>query len=151
MIEGLSVDSGIKLSEADRIQNAAGRTILGLFRTTSVEVARGELGWLSLSARREIRLLRYWGKLVKMDDTRLVKQIFRNCKDRTSKLKGSFCYTVQKLLGSLDLGHLWKTEMIGEPKQWEAQLRKSIKQKDKLCWLAALQDKTKLRTYRILE
>ena len=40
--------------------------------------------------------------------------------------------------------------MIGEPKQWEAQLRKSIKQKDKLCWLAALQDKTKLRTYKIL-
>ena len=53
-------------------------------------------------------------------------------------------------IGSLDLGHLWETEMIGEPKQWEAQLRKSIKQKDKLCWLAALQDKTKLRTYRIL-
>jgi len=89
VIEGLSVQSGQKLWEsmvrptleyaaevwgggnwpqADCIQNAAGRTILGLHRFSAVEVARGELGWLSMQARREIKQLKYWGKLLKMED-----------------------------------------------------------------------------------
>lgn len=171
MIEGISVESGVKLwetlirptleyaaevwsegdwTEADRIQNAAGRTLLGLYKSTSVEVARGELGWLSLRARREIRLLSYWGKLVKMDDSRLVKQIFRYCKDRTSTLRGSFCYAVRKLLMTLGLEQLWRSEQIGERKDWELRARKSIRLKDKFCWLANLHDKPKLRTYELL-
>ena len=32
------------------------------------EVARGELGWLSLKARRELKQLIYWGKVLKMDE-----------------------------------------------------------------------------------
>jgi len=126
--EGLSVDSGEKLwqtlirptleygaevwggcdwQEAEKIQNTAGRTLLGLYRTTAVEVARGELGWLSLRARREIRQLRYWGKIVKMEDSRLVKQIYKQCKDRTGGQRGSFCYSIKKLLIKFDLEHLW--------------------------------------------
>src|SRR3569833_2039404 len=77
-----------------------------------------ELGWMSLRARRDIKQLRYWGKLVKMEDSRLVKQIYKYCKDRTNAQKGSFCHSVQKLLAKLDLGHLWRTEQIGEPKDF---------------------------------
>ena len=36
--------------EADKIQNAAGRTLMRLYRSTAVEVARGELGWMTLRA-----------------------------------------------------------------------------------------------------
>src|SRR3569623_1744006 len=78
--EGLSAESGEKLwetlirttwedaaevwggedwPEADKIHNAAGRTLMGLYRSTAVEVARGELGWMSLRARRDIKQLRY--------------------------------------------------------------------------------------------
>ena len=107
-----------------------------------MEVARGELGWLSLKARREIKQLRYWGKLVKMDNSRLVKQIFRVCKDRTSSQRGSFCYSVQKLLASLNLRHLWKTELIGEPKDWDSLALACIRQKDKDCWAAEMLKKS---------
>jgi hypothetical protein len=170
--EGLSVDSGEKLWEtlirptleyaaevwggddwpdADKIQNAAGRTLLGLYRSTAVEVARGELGWLSLRARRDIKQLRYWGKLVKMEDSRLVKQIYRYCKDRTNAQKGSFCHSVQKLLAKLDLGHLWRTEQIGELKDWTSLVMASVKQSDQDLWSAEVQKKRKLRTYSLIK
>ena len=170
--EGLSVDSGEKLwqslirptleygaevwgggdwPEAEKIQNAAGRMLLGLYRATAVEVARGELGWLSLRARREIRQLRYWGKLVKMEDSRLVKQIYKQCKERTGYQKRSFCYSIQTLLNKFDLGHLWKSELIGELNDWEARIQACVRQYDQDIWASAVQMKPKLRTYKMLK
>ena len=172
VIEGLSVKSGQKLWEsmvrptleyaaevwgggnwpqADCIQNAAGRTILGLHRFSAVEVARGELGWLSMQARREIKQLKYWGKLLKMEDARLPKIVYRQCKNRTAGLKGSFCYSIKSILGNLNLGHLWISEEIGEYNDWVSVVRAAIKRKDTDLWLLAMQEKSKLRLYRTLK
>ena len=163
VIEGLSIESGQKLWEsmvrptleysaeiwgggnwpqADCIQNAAGRTILGLHRFSAVEVARGELGWLSMQARREIKQLKYWGKLLKMKDVRLPKIVYRQCKNRTARLKGSFCYSIKSILGNLNLGHLWMSEEIGEYSDWVSVVGAAIKRKDTDLWLLAMQEKS---------
>src|SRR3569623_1218074 len=81
----------------------SGRPLLGLFQSTAVEVARGELGWLSLKARRDIKQLKYWGRPAKMADFRLVKKVYTYCKDYTATQKGSFCYSVKNILGQLNL------------------------------------------------
>ena len=81
-IEGLSVDTGEKLwstmirptleygaeiwggdiwKEADQVQNRVGKTLLGLSISTPGEVARGDLGWLSLKARRDLKQLTFIG------------------------------------------------------------------------------------------
>ena len=112
VIEGLSVKTGEKLwdtmirptldyaaevwgggdwKQAEQIQNRVGRTLLGLSKNDAGEVARGELGWLSLKARRERKLLVYWAKLVLMDDSRLAKKVYLKCKKLTDSLKESFC------------------------------------------------------------
>lgn len=171
-LEGLSVRTGVKLWEtmvrptleygveiwgggnwpqADVIQNAAGKTLLGLYKTSAVEVARGELGWLSLKSRRDIKQLKYWGKLLLMDDTRLVKQIFRQCKPFTSALKGSFCYSIRTLLASLNLGHLWVSEQIVSWKDWVGLVTTTVKQKDTELWLKAIQNKDKLKLYKLIK
>ena len=137
--------------QADCIQNAAGRTILGLHRFSAVEVARGELGWLSMQARREIKQLKYWGKLLKMEDARLPKIVYRQCKNRTAGLKGSFCYSINSILGNLNLGHLWISEEIGEYNDWVSVVRAAVKRKDTDMWLLAMQEKSKLRLYRTLK
>ena len=62
--------------QAEQVQNKVGKTLLGLSNSTAGEVARGELGWLSLKARRELKQLIYWGKVLKMDDSRLVKRVY---------------------------------------------------------------------------
>ena len=85
-----------------------------------------------------------------MDDSRLVKQIYRCCKDRTSGQKGSFCHSIHKLLGKLGLGHLWRTELIGAPKEWESLVQACVRQNDVDIWSAALQMKPKLRTYSLI-
>ena len=172
MIEELSVQAGEKLwismvrplleygvevwggggwEEAERIQNLAGRTLLGLPKTTAVEVIRGDLGWLSMKARRDLKLLKYWGRLLCMEDSRLVKQIYRHCKTKMTGLKTSFCYHIQNLLISLNLEHVWFSEEIGEYKDWIKLAETSVCQMDANLWSRDMQKKTKLRTYRSIK
>ena len=109
------------------------------------------MGWLSMQARREIKQLKYWGKLLKMEDARLPKIVYRQCKNRTAGLKGSFCYSIKSILGNLNLGHLWISEEIGEYSDWVSVVRAAIKSKDTDLWLLAMQEKPKLRLYRTLK
>jgi hypothetical protein len=115
---------------------------------TSVEVARGELGWLSLKARRDIKILKYWGKVVNMDNHRLVKAIYQECKCRTVRLKGSFCFSTRKVLVGLKLEHLWESEQIGAYKDWVTFAVACVKRRDEEEWLKCLLEKDKLRWYR---
>jgi hypothetical protein len=91
--------------EAEQIQDKVGRILLGLSKNTPGEVPRGELGWLSLRARREFKQLLYWGKVIKMDDARLVKKVYSKCKRQNENLQGSFCGSVRKILLGLNLGN----------------------------------------------
>ena len=168
-LEGLSVSTGVKLWEtmvrptleyeaevwgggnwpqAEVIQNIAGKSLLGLYKTSAEEVARGELGWLSMKSRRDVKQLKYWRKLVLMKDTRLVKQIYLKCKASTSGLKGSFCYSIRTLLTSLNLAHFWNTEQIVSWKDWVGLVTTTVRQKDTERWLRSILKKSKLRLYR---
>ena len=172
MFEGLSVATGIKLWEAmirptleyavevwdggtwpqaEQIQYTVGRTLLGLYRHTTREVVRGELGWMTMQARREIKLLKFWGKILKMDGSRLTKQVYRQCKKVTEGQRGSFCHAVCKTLRSLGLLHIWASEEIGELKDWSTLVLACVKAKDKDRWLLALQQKSKLRVYKCIK
>jgi hypothetical protein len=172
MIEELSVQTGEKLwmtmvrplleyavevwgggdwVEADRIQNLAGRTLLGLHKNTAVEAIRGDLGWPSMKARRDLKMLKYWGKLLHMDDSRLVKQIYRHCKTKTAGLKTSFCHHIRNLLISLNLEHIWLSEKIGNHKDWSKLAETSVNQRDANLWSMAMQKKSSLRLYRVIK
>jgi len=162
-LEGLSVSTGMKLWEtmvrptleygaevwgggnwpqAEVIQNIAGKSLLGLEKTS---------GWLSLKSRRDVKQLKYWGKLVLMKDTRLVKQIYLKCKASTSGLKGSFCYSIRTLLTSLNLAHFWNTEQIVSWKDWVGLVTTTVRQKDTERWLRSILKKSKLRLYGTLK
>jgi len=86
-----------------------------------------------------------------MEDSRLVKQIYKQCKDRTGGQRGSFCYSIKKLLIKFDLEHLWKSELIGELKDWESQIQACVRQFDQDSWSVAVQMKPKLRTYNLFK
>src|SRR3569623_1224913 len=86
-----------------------------------------------------------------MADSRLVKKVYTYCKDYTATQKGSFCYSVKNILGQLNLGHLWVSEQVGEPKEWVSLVMASVRQKDAEAWQLALQKKEKLRVYRTLK
>jgi hypothetical protein len=154
VIEGLSVKTGEKLwdtmlrptlkyaaevwgggiwKQAEQIQHKVGKILLGLSNNAAGEVARGELGWLSLKARRELKQLVYWGKVLLLDDSRLAKVVYLKCEDTTDSLKESFCGAVKRTLNSLKLDHYGALRRLGTlkvgsllfPQQSEERMRRS--------------------------
>src|SRR3569623_650705 len=53
--------------EAEKVQLEAGRRMLGVSRTLANAVVRGELGWWTMRAQRDLKMLMYWAKLVRLD------------------------------------------------------------------------------------
>ena len=108
-----------------------GRYILGHWYKSNNGVVMNELGWMPLKDRRDMLRLRYWRKLLNMDNRRKVKQVYEA--DRKSSKKVWAEYT-KELLYSLDLAKEWDTQHIeGSELQWNELLlekfRERVKQK----------------------
>ena len=57
------------------VQKEMGTKLLRCSKRAAYAFVRGELGWHILKARRIMLRLRYWGKLVRMEDDRLAKKV----------------------------------------------------------------------------
>ena len=53
-----------------------GRKILGASRTVASCAVMGELWWRKMTERSEDQMMRYFGRLRRMDETRLTKKIY---------------------------------------------------------------------------
>ena len=57
-------------------QNRAMRFYLGVHRFAPIAGMQGDLGWINSRHRRYKCMIRYWNRLINMNDTRLTKHIF---------------------------------------------------------------------------
>ena len=68
---------GLKTFQAiDNIQNRAMRYFLGVHRFAPTLALIGDTGWVPSVYRRWVSIIRFWNRLVLMDNTRLTKTVF---------------------------------------------------------------------------
>lgn len=96
--------------------------------------------------------LKYWSKIVRLDNSRLIKQVYIARREEFNR-KGkkdtkNWCFWTWKFLKELGLEHIWESENFGSRNDWEVVIRATIKEKEEKFWLARLQEKPKLRLYR---
>ena len=70
------------------------RYFLGVHRFAATAYIQGSMAWLPLSLRRYMNILRFWNHLVKIDNSRLVKRIFRYYYDHPH---GNWCSDVHQI------------------------------------------------------
>ncbi|MFN9380495.1 MAG: RNA-directed DNA polymerase [Bacteroidota bacterium] len=93
--------------EAERIQREMARMILKCSPKMTNEAVLGELGWWTLKGRRDLLRLKYYGKIVRMGEDRLVKQVYVESRKRLEEGKQSkWCADTKAILhwhgGSMD-------------------------------------------------
>ena len=97
-----------------------------------------------------------WGKLVNMEESRIVKKVSQERrkellgKGKHSKKNNWLVRTRQILLG-LGLRKEWEEEKVGTKAQWGATLTKAIGEREEKLWRKEVEQKPKLRTYRLLK
>ena len=65
-----------KSSACEKIQYRAIRYFLGVHRFCPIPAMTGDMGWPECRQRRMINMIRFWNRLVKLNDDRLTKRVF---------------------------------------------------------------------------
>ena len=82
--------------EAELIQNEVGG-LLGVRQKTATDVIRGELGWWSMKSRRDLIKLRFWGRMCRLTNDRLVKKLYRHLKPINESNRSSWFHQIKTL------------------------------------------------------
>jgi len=143
---GLNLLDGI-----ERVQLQMGRIILGVSSNTTSDAVRGELGLWTMKGRRDLAILRWWGKLVRMDRNRLCARVYRHRKLLLQQNRNtpSYCKAVRDLLSNFNLYHVWMSEEVGEARAWSDLISAKIRDRERREWKERVFEKEKLRNYRV--
>ena len=146
--------------DIENLQVQMGKKILRCSSRTNQEVVRGELGWENQKARYDELRLRYWGKIIRMTDDRVVKQVYKASKVRMEqeeekKARGeeiqstdTWCKYTRELMCELQLGQVWTDQRVPiSEDEWNKLIRDKIHEREQINWRAACLTKPKLRTY----
>ena len=148
---GAEISGAGEWEEAERLQREMAKRILGLKESTNNEVVLGELGWWKLKSRRDMLRLRYWRRLIKMQQDKLPKRVYE-WELRSRKGKRSWTMYTKKLLLELGLEDYWKEQKVKETREeWGDLISKKIQEREQREWLRTIQKRPKLRTYRLVK
>jgi hypothetical protein len=138
---GSEVWGYIKNCKADTVQNKAMRVFLGVHRFAATPAIEGDMGWFPNTLQRTLNVLRYWNRLINMNDNRLTKKVFlheyEHCK------KGSWCYFVKNTLEKLDLFYLYNEKSSCDLSICKEKLIDNYKKQ----WVKDVEKKPKLLSY----
>src|SRR6476646_10094364 len=117
------------------------------------------MGWERQRARHDEMRLRYWGKILRMKEERLVKIVYKESKERLEReerelergedvqITNTWCKYTRDLLCELQLGHKWATQVVPSEAEWNKRVRDHIHAREQVVWRTSCLLKPKLRTY----
>ena len=130
----------------DTIQNKAIRFFLGVHRFSPNLAINGDVAWCSSTIRRRVEMLRFWNRVVGMDDNRLTKRIFlwdyskRSC-------KGNWNSDIYKLFTKIG-----RTDHFTNLSQVNVYAAKTIlEQEEENEWQNLTLSSPKLRTFKLFK
>ena len=89
-------------SKPNNVQNKAMRIFMGVHRFAPIAGLEGDMAWMCPQYRRWLAMLRFWNKLIKMDNTRLVKRIFEWSHAQALRGKQNWCKDMLEILKEMD-------------------------------------------------
>lgn len=122
------------------VQFRAVRYYLGLPRNTALASLNAEMGWLPIEYKRQKDVLRYYNRIMKMEDSRIPKTLYKCTKTN----RDSWAQKTLDLMKKINLDHYWEMD-IAIP---EEILNFNIKEQYKKEWHQQVWEKPKLRLYR---
>lgn len=150
--------------EAEVIQREMGRKILRCNRQSSSVAVRGELGWWTISGRRDYIKLRYWIHLLLLDNTRLIKRVYQFSKQTYERIaKNNWTKGIHQLTKKYNITHLWENEeaiynvpdTVNTPEKikrfWFHQMWMKVQIVEEKKWRKDLEKKSKLALYRSIK
>lgn len=139
---GAEVTGLIASKAMENVQHRASRIYMGAGKGCPLPCLDLEMGWLTSYRRRNLCVVKYYERILRMDNSRIPRRIFDNSRNSV----GSWAYKVGELLTSLGLSIYWdiRSPVPGEMLQFY------VRERCKEELLRSVAQMAKLRTYRQL-
>lgn len=124
----------------DDVLHRACRYFMGLNRSCPLPCLTAEMGWMPGKFRKMNSSLRFYHRLLRMEDCWLPKMIFKNTRNNAT----SWCAEFREQCEELGLLHYWETQSEIPMDIWEFAIKEKAKQN---LW-EEIEKRPKLRTYR---
>jgi len=128
-------------AKCDVVVNKAMRYFLGVHKFAPAAALHGDMGWISLKYRRYQVMLKFWNRLVKMDNSRLTKRVFLWCYRYPVN---NWCGEIRNLAVALDMINVYDSVSLFNLDEVKIKYRSMMSNE----WITEIQSKPKLRTYR---
>ncbi len=129
-----------KFPQIDAIQNKATRIFLGVHKFVSIDAINGDMRWTTSGERRKINMVRFWNRLMSLNNTRLPKVIL----NWDSKCRGNtWSLNIQSIFNEIDQENVVASNLQVSINKWSA-LFHEIQCNQ---WSVNIAKKTKLHTY----
>jgi hypothetical protein len=135
----------LQVTKLEQIQTRAIRVYLGVHKFAPIAGLFGDMGWLPLVYQRKIDLIKYWNRLINMDDDRLTKKIF--IFDWNSKTNKTWCHSVEKVFNQLNMNHEFENMINCEINSITTKIYNLFQEN----WITLVNSKPKLRFYRMFK
>ena len=141
---GASIWGVKEFENIERVQLRAIRYFLGVHNKVPIPGLHGDMGWQKLKFRNYICVLRFWNRLINMDDNRLTKKIFKWDYELCNK---NWSEDVKHILSDVDYDNIFTDVAICDLEF----LYSKISNLQEIAWKAAVDSKPKLRTYALFK
>ena len=129
-----------KFGKVETVQNRALKFYLGVHRFSPNLAVNGDMGWVNSSTRRKIEMLRYWNKLIEMDESRLTRKVFMWDKNKNIRNWSNEVFKIMTDIGYEQHFYQCKTIDLDNCKD-------VLCLSDKESWCQQVSTVPKLRTY----
>ena len=102
---GSEIIGYIKNNKTEVVQMKAMKSFLGVHRFAANAAVEGDMGWYPNSMNQTLIVLRYWSRLLLLENERFTKKIFNY--DYKFAKKGNWCSFVKKTLSSLEMENIY--------------------------------------------
>ena len=129
----------------EQLMCKGGRMVLGVGKCTASLFVRGELGWVSMEARRNVKLLKWVGKLERMDRNRLLSKLYWEGKEewlRRGRKCSKWWNRVERVSEAWGLYDEWVAGKVGlvEEAEWGRRIKKKMVRAEGIKWRKELEE-----------
>ena len=131
----------------EKVQISFFKSILKVGSNTCNAAVLGEIGRQSMRTMRQLRIIKYWLKLLNADESSHIKQCYRYQLVMANKGYNCWAYKVKQLLTYHNVKSAWDEQAVGNVSIFLSQFRKSCFKRGSDQWRISLTCFSKLDTY----
>ena len=135
--------------DIERVHLSFCKRVLGVKKSTQNDFIYGLLGRMPMYLSRQLRIVKYWLKIVSGQKSMYVNVVYNSCLERIDKNSTSnWAYNVKQLLFRYGFGNVWVSQGVDDPDVFYNEFRTRLMDIFAQEWKSRLADSTRAVFYR---